>query len=265
MTAASAAPAAARPEPPLDVLIVDDESLARLRLRSLLGDCIQPRARALAEAADAPGALALLKNQKFDVALLDIHLPGMSGVELARQLRELPDPPPFIFITAHAEHAVDAFELEATDYLTKPVRLERLQAALQKVARLHQARQAAAAAAAAASAGPWLLISERGRVQRVPLGEVIYFKAELKYLTVRTASATYLLDDSLNHIESEYPGRFLRIHRNALVRPDALRAIVRQRDSLDGDSWAVRLAGVDELLAISRRQVSAVREALGQS
>ena len=194
MTAASAAPAAARPEPPLDVLIVDDESLARLRLRSLLGDCTRPRARALAEAADAPGALALLKNQKFDVALLDIHLPGMSGVELARQLRELPDPPPFIFITAHAEHAVDAFELEATDYLTKPVRLERLQAALQKVARLHQARQAAAAAAA--PVGPWLLISERGRVQRVPLGEVIYFKAELKYLTVRTASATYLLDDS---------------------------------------------------------------------
>ena len=165
-----------------------------------------------------------------------------------------------VFVTAHAEHAVQAFEVEAVDYLTKPVRRERLQAALQKVERLAQLQPAREAD----SAPDWLVIAERGRTVRVPLAEVLYLKAELKYITVRTAEASHLLDGSLSQLEDKYPERFLRIHRNALVARHAIRALVRHHDAEEGEGWAVRLAGVDEVLMVSRRQVAAVREALGE-
>jgi len=118
---------------PLKALLVDDEALARARLRTLLGDCTAPAASVEAEAANAAQAIECLQRQRFDVALVDIHMPGADGLTLARSLRTLPEPPAVVFVTAHAEHAVQAFELEALDYLTKPVRLELLQAALQKV------------------------------------------------------------------------------------------------------------------------------------
>lgn len=245
---------------PLRVLIVDDERLARARLRRLLGDCRTPEALASGEADSAAQAVTLASAQPFDVALLDIHMPGADGLQLAAALQGLPQPPLVVFVTAHAEHAVQAFELEAVDYLTKPVRLERLQAALQKVERQLQLRSAQSADSVAQA----LVISERGRTLRVPLAEVIYLKAELKYLTVRTAEASYVLDGSLNQIEERFAGRFLRIHRNALVARNAIRALVRHCDADEGDGWAVRLAGLDELLVVSRRQVASVREALGE-
>ena len=245
---------------PLRVLIVDDERLARARLRRLLGDCRTPEALASGEADSAAQAVTLASAQPFDVALLDIHMPGADGLQLAAALQGLPQPPLVVFVTAHAEHAVQAFELEAVDYLTKPVRLERLQAALQKVERQLQLRSARSADSVAQA----LVISERGRTLRVPLGEVLYLKAELKYLTVRTAEASYVLDGSLNQIEERFAGRFLRIHRNALVARNAIRALVRHCDADEGDGWAVRLAGLDELLVVSRRQVASVREALGE-
>ncbi|MDO5626665.1 MAG: LytTR family DNA-binding domain-containing protein, partial [Pseudomonadota bacterium] len=215
---------------------------------------------AAAEAGDAAQAVALAQRQRFDVALLDIHMPGADGLKLAAALREAPAPPLVVFVTAHAEHAVHAFELEAVDYLTKPVRLERLQTALQKVERLAQTSQSQNAD----SSTEWLLIAERGRTLRVPLPEVLYLKAELKYVTVRTAAASHVLDGSLSQLEDKYPGRFLRIHRNALVARNAIRALVRHRDPVEGEGWAVRLAGIDEPLMVSRRQVAAVREALGE-
>ena len=244
----------------LKVLIVDDEALARARLRTLLGDCREPAAIAAGEAGSAAQALELVARQPFDVALLDIHMPGADGMQLAAALRQAPRPPLVVFVTAHAEHAVAAFELEAVDYLTKPVRLQRLQAALQKVERLAQA----APTQAADPAQQWLLITERGRTLRVPLAEVLYLKAELKYVTVRTASASHLLDASLSQLEDRHGARFLRIHRNALVARNAIRALVRHHDAEEGEGWAVRLAGIDELLMVSRRQVAAVREALGE-
>ncbi|MDO5693262.1 MAG: LytTR family DNA-binding domain-containing protein [Pseudomonadota bacterium] len=244
----------------LRVLIVDDESLARARLRTLLGDCREPEALAAGEADSAAQALALAQHQPFDVALVDIHMPGGDGMQLARALSGLPQPPLVVFVTAHPEHAVQAFEVDAVDYLTKPVRRERLQAALQRAERL-------------ARLGPvqkpepahnWLIIAERGRTVRVPVVEVLYLKAELKYITVRTAEASHLLDGSLNQLEERFPGRFLRIHRNALVSRNAIRALVRHHDAEEGEGWAVRLVGIDELLMVSRRQVAAVREALGE-
>ena len=118
---------------------------------------------------------------------------------------------------------------------------------------------------AADSTPEWLLINERGRTHRVPLSDVVYLKAELKYVTVRVASGSYLLDGSLSQLEERHGARFLRIHRNALVARSAIRALVRHHDAEEGDGWAVRLAGVDEPLMVSRRQVAAVREALGDS
>lgn len=245
----------------LKVLIVDDEALARSRLRTLLGDCRQPDALVTAEAANASQALSWVQRQAFDVALLDIHMPGADGLQLAQALRQLPQPPWVIFVSAHAGYAVNAFDLEAVDYLTKPVRLERLQAALQKVQRMGHLAQAPVA-----DAGPeWLLIAERGRTVRIPLAEVLYLKAELKYVTVRTSQASHLFDGSLNQIEERYPGRFLRIHRNSLVARSAIRELIRHQaeEGDEAEGWAVRLFGADEPLMVSRRQVAAVREALG--
>ncbi len=244
--------------PQLQVLLVDDESLARARLRTLLDDCRQPAACVAAEAGNATQALELLRRQRFDLVLLDVRMPGADGLALAQALRQLPEPPPVVFVTAHADHAVQAFEVEAVDYLTKPVRLERLQQALQKVERLQQS----ARAGIPDTPFDTLVIQDRGLVVRLPLAEVVYLKAELKYVTVRTASRSYILDGSLAELEERYAGLFLRIHRNALVAVRALRALEKHDDPQEGEGWAVRLDGVDERLTVSRRQLPAVREAL---
>ena len=242
----------------LQVLVVDDEPLARSRLRTLLGDCTAPAANVRGEAANATQAMELLRRQPFDAVLLDIRMPGADGLALAQALRMLDQPPAVIFVTAHAEHAVEAFELEAADYLTKPVRLERLQVALQKVER------SALVVRGSQPEAPveMLVIQDRGRTERVPLPEVLYFKAELKYVTVRTAARSYILDASLSDLEDKYAARFMRVHRNALVARDAVRALEKHDDPVEGEVWAVRLNGIEELLAVSRRQLTAVREAL---
>lgn len=242
----------------LKVLIVDDEALARSRLRTLLGDCVAPTARVAAEAADAVQAVSALQRDSFDAVLLDIGMPGLDGMALARVIATLPQPPAVVFVTAHLHHAVQAFELEAVDYLTKPVRLERLQQALQKVERLVQSGRALQPDVP----GEMLIIQDRGRTERVPLAEVLYLKAELKYITVRTASRSYILDGSLNELEERHGAQFMRIHRNALIARRAVRALEKHFDPEEGEGWAVRLNGIDELLVVSRRQLSAVRGAI---
>jgi two-component system response regulator AlgR len=237
----------------LRVLIVDDETLARLRLRTLLDAMDEPRVTVVGVAADAEEALAQLQREPADVLLLDIRMPGRGGLRLAAALKSLPQPPAVVFVTAYAEHALQAFELEAVDYLTKPVRRERLQAALQRV----QQRLRPAAAAAPA---PVLVVHDRGRVLRLPVAEVLYLRAEQKYVTLRTAAHSYLLDDALADLEQRLGGAFMRIHRNALVARAAVRALERRGDG--EEHWAVRLAPTDEWLAVSRRQLPAVREAL---
>lgn len=242
----------------LQVLVVDDEPLARSRLRTLLGDCTSPTARVGGEAANATQAMELLRRNSFDAVLLDIRMPGADGLALAQAMRMLANPPAIIFVTAHAEHAVEAFELEAADYLTKPVRLERLQMALLKVERSGIAVRGMQPEAQPEA----LVIQDRGRTERVPLTEVLYFKAELKYVTVRTAARSYILDASLSELEDKYVAQFMRVHRNALVARNALRALEKHDDPDEGEVWAVRLNGIEEMLAVSRRQLSAVRDAL---
>jgi two-component system, LytTR family, response regulator AlgR len=242
----------------LKVLIVDDETLARSRLRTLLGDCAEPRVDAIGEAANAVQAMELAQRGVFDLVLLDIHMPGVDGMTLAGALRKLPVPPHFIFVTAHAEHAVQAFELEAVDYLTKPVRLERLVQALQKVEKIN----AASGNIEVNSAVECLVIQERGRSERVPLTDVVYLKAELKYITVRTLDREHIYDGALSDLEQKYGHLFVRVHRNALVARSRVRAVEKVVDPVDGEGWVVRLDGVDERLSVSRRQLPAVREAL---
>lgn len=247
----------------LRVLVVDDEELARLRLRSLVGECVQPKAEVVGEAGNATQALVWLQSQHCDLMLLDIHMPGRDGMQLAAELRAMPSPPAIVFVTAHAEHALQAFELEAVDYLTKPVRRERLHAALQRVA---QRVAVTPSAQPAEDTEPVVIVSDRGRVVRVPVSEVLYLKAELKYVTLRTAQHTYVLDDALSDLEQRLGDRFIRVHRNALVARRAVRALERRviagTDDEGGECWAVRVAPVDEWLAVSRRQATAVREAL---
>jgi len=239
----------------LRVLIVDDEALARSRLRSLLADCTAPGALVVGEAANAAQAMQCVAHQAVDVVLADIHMPGGDGLSLAQSLRSLPHPPAVVFVTAHAEHALQAFELEAMDYLTKPVRLERLQASLQKIERLTQVTKRLEVN----FTDDVLVIQERGRTERLPVSEVLYLKAELKYITVRTASRSYILEGSLNDLESRHASHFLRVHRNALVARQAVRSLERHHDPVEGDGWAVRLDRVDEPLFVSRRQLAAVR------
>jgi len=242
----------------LRVLLVDDESLARSRLTTLLGDCSAPGAVVSAEAADAKQAMNALKLGVFDVVLLDIRMPGNDGISLAQTIAAMPQPPAVVFVTAHAEHAVKAFELDAIDYLTKPVRLERLQQTLQKVERNLQN----IGGLGADLAENVLIIQDRGRAERVPLSEVLYLKAELKYITVRTALRSYILDGSLSELEERHAAWFMRIHRNALIARRAVRALERHFDAEEGEGWAVRLSGIDDLLAVSRRQLGAVRDAM---
>jgi two-component system response regulator AlgR len=248
----------------MKLLLVDDEALARLRLRSLvegLASATPPlHAEVLGEASDTASALALLQNVVVDAVLLDIRMPGDGGLQLAARLRQMQQPPAVIFVTAHTEHALKAFELEATDYLTKPVRRERLQAALLRV---EQRLQAGRPQPGAAPPEPVLVVTDRGRTLRIPLGEVLYLKAELKYVTLRTADHSHVIDEALSDLEGRLhalDGDFLRVHRNALVARRAIRELGLHGD--DGEGWAVRVAPLDEWLAVSRRQVAAVRAAL---
>ena len=244
----------------LNVLIVDDELLARKRLRTLLSDCTEPSVTIGGEAKNTIEALALLEQVQFDAVLLDIRMPGDDGLALARSIKNLSEPPAVVFITAHAEHAVEAFELTATDYLTKPVRLERLQNSLQKIEHFRQSKLRLEPNLPI----DILIIQERGATERIPINEVLYLKAELKYISVRTALKTHILEGSLSELEARFPTNFLRIHRNALVATQAIRALEKHFDPDEGDGWAVRLTNIDELLMVSRRQLAAVKEVISK-
>ena len=245
----------------MHVLIVDDELLARNRLRVLLSECEDPAAPfVVEEAANVAQAQEFLRRTELpvDLLLLDIQMPGPDGMVLAQTLRTMAQPPALVFVTAHSMYAASAFEVEAVDYLTKPVRLERLHQAIAKVRRLRTLEGAADHNAAA----PALVIRDRGRAERVPLHQIVYLKAEQKYVTVRTAARTYILDSSLSELEHRFPNQFLRIHRNALVNPAQMLKLDKHYNDEEGECWAMRLHSVPEILQVSRRQLSTVRAAI---
>ena len=242
----------------LNVLIVDDECLARARLRTLPGECTAPAAQVAGEAANATQAMAWLQHHRADVVFLDIWMPGTDGLALADLFKTMSPRPAVVFVTAYADHAVQAFALAAVDYLTKPVRRERLQEALQKIERNMQYSRAR---------GPDFVkntvrIQNRGLVHQMPLAQVVYFKAELKYVTVRTRTQRHILEGSLDALERKFPLHFLRIHRHTLIARHALRALEKHCDPAGAEAWSVRLDGVDERLPVARRQLAAVRAML---
>ncbi|HEY9396705.1 MAG TPA: LytTR family DNA-binding domain-containing protein [Burkholderiales bacterium] len=240
----------------LRLMVVDDEAPARDRLKEVLGDLAGTVPHVVvAEAANGPAALAFLQQHAVDIVLVDIHMPQMSGIEFARHVLRMETPPGIIFVTAHDQHAVHAFEVNALDYLLKPVRAARLHTALHKARMATQEQLQSVAAAAGEGARRFLSVSERGRIQLIPLTEVLYLKAELKYVTVRTREREYLLEESLTRLEQEFADVFVRVHRSCLVARQHLRGCERTTDpDGEGAGWAVLLDGCDEKLPVSRRQ-----------
>lgn len=249
---------------PLKILLVDDEPLARDRLRVLLGDlAVQRPSEVVGEAANGLEALAVMRQQCVDVVLADIRMPGMDGIELASHLGRLEKPPAVIFTTAYDNYAVQAFDLNAIDYLLKPVRAQRLLAALQKVPGPPLEREVLAGIGQGVRGAGRTHLSchERGRLLLVPVGEVLYFRADLKYVTARTVEREYLLDESLTQLESEFGDLFLRLHRAVLVAPAALAGFEKAAgDDAEAYGWAL-LRGVPEKLPVSRRQWAAAKAA----
>lgn len=243
--------------PLLKILIVDDEPLARSRLRELLGDIApQVPSEIVGEACNGLQALEMLRAQPVDVVLADIRMPGMDGIELASHLGRMPAPPSVIFTTAYDNYAVQAFDLNAVDYLLKPVRAQRLLTALQKAPIAQVAAPLLSGMGQALRGGGRTHLSchERGRLLLVPISEVLYFKADLKYVTARTVDREYLLDESLTHLESEFAERFIRLHRAVLVAKTALAGFEKAAgDDVEAHGWAL-LRGVPEKLPVSRRQ-----------
>ncbi|HZN25022.1 MAG TPA: LytTR family DNA-binding domain-containing protein [Burkholderiales bacterium] len=243
----------------LRVFIVDDEAPARARLKDLLADCsAEMPLEVVGEAANGREALNALVDTPADVVLLDIRMPEMDGIELAQHLQKLVEPPAIVFTTAYDAYAINAFEVHALDYLLKPIRAGRLKEAL---GRAQATRKATAAAFrdVRKDAPAFLSAQERGRIHLIPIDDVIYLKAELKYVTVRTAEREYLIEEALARLEQDYAERFVRVHRNCLVARAAIRGFERGSGDAEG-SWLALLDGCDEKIPVSRRQQHIVRE-----
>jgi two-component system response regulator AlgR len=251
---------------PLSIFIVDDEPLARSRLKDLLIDCsAQIELEVVGEAGNGQEALDKLGEMPAEVVLMDIRMPQMGGLELAMHLNRLEHPPVIIFTTAYDAYAIQAFELRAIDYLLKPVRLGRLFEAISR-ARDAVPIRTEVLRELIPEARTHLSAHERGKVVLIPIEDVIYLRAEMKYVTVRTASHEYLIEESLTALEKEYATRFVRIHRNCLVAKSAIAGF--ERGGEEGESgWQMKLKGLEEQLPVSRRQwgsVKALADALEQ-
>jgi two-component system response regulator AlgR len=247
-------------EQPLRVLVVDDEAPARNRLRDLIADCaLKMPLEVAGEAATGRQALALLPACEADVVLLDIRMPDMDGIEVAQHIQKLDEPPAVIFATAYDAYAIKAFEVHAIDYLLKPIRAGRLFDALARV-RAQAPLRPDVLREMKPDARSHLSVNERGRIHLIPIADIAFLKAELKYVTVRTAQREFLIEESLAKLEQEFGERFVRVHRNCLVAKDAIRGFERAVDAAGEGHWVVIVNDVAEKLAVSRRQQHIVRE-----
>ncbi len=243
------------------VFIADDEAPARERLKELLGDIAgEVPTTVVGEARNGMEAIERYPLSGAQVLLLDIQMPGIGGLEVARHLSGLEPPPTVVFVTAHDRHAVEAFELNALDYLLKPVRAERLAAALRKASA--PGRQQLASASPAPR--EYLSVAERNRIALVPVREILYLRAEQKYVTVRTRAREHLIEEALIALEREFANAFVRIHRNCLVARAAIRGFERAGAGEDEPHWLVVLEGLEERLPVSRRQWPVVKEIVAE-
>jgi two-component system response regulator AlgR len=241
------------------ILIADDEAPARARLRDLLDECRETFPLAIVdEARNGREALEVLNREKVDIVLLDIRMPEIDGLEAARHMAGMASPPAIIFTTAFDSYAIKAFEVNAIDYLLKPIRVERLLVALGKTrAAPPPSRQALDAAAN--QPRRHLSVHERGKIILVPVADVLYLRAELKYVTVKTLEREHLVEESLTHLEEEFGEAFVRIHRNCLVARTAIAGFERNAEESES-GWALVIKGTNEKLPVSRRQHGVVKQ-----
>jgi two-component system response regulator AlgR len=234
----------------LRVLVVDDEPLARERLSHLVEEL--PAVELAGVAASGEEALLLAGRLRPEVVLLDIRMPGMDGIEAARHLARMPEPPAVIFTTAYEQHALAAFDAQAAGYLLKPVRPDRLQEALERARRPTRA-QLARIAEGGSGARTRIAVRTRDELKLIPVEEIVCFVAEQKYTTLRHFTGEVLIEESLKALEEEFGERFVRVHRNSLVAVAHIVGVER-----DGEGHqAVRLRG-GATLPISRRLVTEV-------
>jgi len=238
----------------LKILLVDDEALARDRLKRLLEDDAQHEV--VGEAANGIEAVRICAELQPDLVLLDIRMPGMDGLEAARHFLELDAPPGVIFCTAYEEHAIQAFDLQAVGYLLKPVRRENLHKALAQSVRLNRVQLAALQKEDNIRSH----ISARTHkgMELIPIQHVRFFQADQKYVTVRYGTGEVIIDETLRELEDEFSGRFLRVHRSALVAKEHIEGLVKD----DNGQMCIRLRAIDDLIEVSRRHLPAVRKIL---
>lgn len=243
----------------MKILVVDDEKPARQRLISLLHE-IGPEFKVVGEASNGVDAIDQCIRKEVDVLLMDIRMPLMDGLDAAREIARLPNPPVVIFLTAYDRYALEAFDSNAIDYLLKPIRKSRLETALAKakVFSLARWRQVEASPLLMGKMRSHIAAHHRGALVLMPVSEIRYFQAELKYVLARSAGQRMLIDDSLKTLEKEFSPLVIRVHRNALVAVRYIRTLYREPNG----RLKVRLDGVDEPIEVSRRHVSALREAL---
>lgn len=238
------------------ILIVDDESLARDRIKRILQE--QNEHEVVGEAANGHEALQKIDTLHPDVVLLDIRMPGIDGLEVARHLVALDEPPAVIFTTAYDEYALEAFKVHAVDYLLKPVRSERLSEALNKALKPNKTQWRELNRKEDGTPKARTHISSRTRrgIVLVPIGDIYFFRAEHKYVTVRHKEGEVLIEDTLKELETEFGDLFLRIHRNCLVAMQHLQALEKNSSGQP----CIRMRGIDETLDVSRRHVAHVRQ-----
>jgi len=238
------------------VLIADDESLARERLRRMLAE-LGDEHQVVGEAADGSAAVALAQREEVDLVLLDIEMPGVGGLEVAARLAELDPPPAVILVTAYPQFALEAFSRRVADYLVKPVRRERLAAALAgvRIATRPQRQTPPAPPTAEGARRRHLSAPYRGGLRLVPIEEVLYLRATQKYVSVHYADGELLVEESLKGLEEEFADRFLRVHRNTLVAREQVAGLEKAADG----GGLIRLRGCAERLPVSRRHLPEVR------
>jgi two-component system response regulator AlgR len=241
----------------MKVLIVDDEPLARRRLATLLAGV--DGVEVIGEAADGAQALAAVDRHDPDLVLLDIRMPGIDGLEVARRLTLRDDPPMVVFCSAYDEHALAAFEAEAIDYLLKPVRRERLLAALERVRRFNgETAPETSVGADKPRQRSHICARVRGEMKLVPISAIVYFLADAKYVEVHFDGGEVLIEDSLVSLEEEFGDRFVRVHRNCLVSRERIEGLAKNADG----EIIVRLRGCPVTLEVSRRNLPQLRRLL---
>lgn len=243
----------------MNVLIVDDEQLARQRLRKLL--TASGEYQVVGEAETGEDALRKTQRSHPDVVLMDIRMPGMDGIEAASYINRMDKPPAIIFTTAYSEHALKAFEAHAIDYLLKPIKQSRLESALDAAKRMNKAQLSKLREDETDGARQKICVKSRGSLELIPIEDIIYFKAEQKYVTLRTADQEYLIEESLKLLEQEFSYQFIRIHRNALVANNMLRGLTKNDDG----HACIQFSEIDDLLKVSRRHLLLIRNILTAS